>query len=73
VTEAVREVRGVEIAPVTRSEGLPEQRRWRTADLPEAAPAQVLYRPGTSRSTASEPSRTTDSATARPAVRAEAR
>ncbi|MBB5871259.1 hypothetical protein F4553_004638 [Allocatelliglobosispora scoriae] len=47
-----------------RSEGVPEQRRWRTADLPEAAPAQVLYRPT---ETAPEP------APSRPATRVEAK
>lgn len=52
----------VEVA--TRSEGVPEQRSWRTVDLPEAAPAQVLYRP-------TEP--TPEPAPSRPTTRVEAR
>jgi hypothetical protein len=52
---------------LVRSEALPEQRRWSDPNLPEAAPAQAIYRPDAGRDAVSEPS------SARPVVRAEAR
>lgn len=51
---------------LVRSEALPEQRRWTEPNLPEATPAQAIYRPD-GRDTVAEPS------TARPVVRAEAK
>ncbi|NUT19432.1 MAG: MFS transporter [Hamadaea sp.] len=60
VTETIRR-------ELVRSEALPEQRRWSDPNIPEAAPAQALYRPDAARESASEPS------SARPVVRAEAR
>jgi hypothetical protein len=53
----------VEVA--TRSEGVPEQRRWRTVDLPESAPDQVVYRPTSDPAPEVTPTR--------PATRVEAR
>ncbi|WP_027341936.1 MFS transporter [Hamadaea tsunoensis] len=52
---------------LVRSEALPEQRRWVTPGLPEAAPSQAIYRPEPVRESAPEPS------SSQPVVRAEAR
>jgi hypothetical protein len=53
----------IEVA--TRAEAVPEQRRWRSVDLPESAPDQTIYRP------ASDP--VPEAAPTRPATRVEAR